>query len=94
MSQPKQTGRSSILALLSLAALVSMASMRVCDPLLPMFANDFGVFTGSAAQTISAFAIVYGLMQLFYGPLGDRYGKTRVITCAVTCCALFNVTIC
>lgn len=27
---------------------------------------------------MSAYAITYGLMQLFYGPLGDRWGKRRV----------------
>ena len=82
---------SAALRLLSAAAFASMASMRVCDPMLPLLATEFGVSIGKAAQTISAFAIAYGLLQLFYGPLGDRYGKTRVISLAVLACTLANL---
>ena len=45
----------------------------------------------SAAQTISGFAIAYGVMQFFLGPLGDRLGKPRVIGWAALGCALANV---
>lgn len=41
---------------------------------------------GQVAQTISLFAVAYGLMQLVYGPLGDRFGKVRVIGYAVLGC--------
>lgn len=68
-----------MLWLLSLCAFASMAAMRVCDPMLPAFAWEFSTTTGQAARTISGFALAYGLMQLFYGPLGDRHGKSRVI---------------
>lgn len=65
--------------------------MRVCDPLLPALANEFAVSTGVAAQVISAFAIAYGLLQLFYGPLADRYGKFQVVSIAVLGCAASNL---
>jgi predicted MFS family arabinose efflux permease len=78
------------LTLLSAAAFASMTSMRICDPLLPALARDFDTSTGHAAQVISAFAIAYGLLQLFYGPLADRYGKFRVVSLAVLGCALAN----
>jgi predicted MFS family arabinose efflux permease len=64
--------------------------MRLCDPLLPALAHTFETTTGEAAYTISAFAISYGLLQLFFGPLGDRYGKFRVISMAVLCCTVGN----
>jgi YNFM family putative membrane transporter len=57
----------------------SAAMMRVCDPMLPALVNDFGVTTGQAAYTVSAYAIAYGILQFFYGPAGDRWGKRRVI---------------
>lgn len=65
--------------------------MRLCDPLLPALAQAFETSTGAAARTISAFAISYGLLQLFFGPLGDRYGKFRVISAAVLCCTVGNL---
>lgn len=57
----------------------SAAMMRVCDPMLPALARDFGVSTGQAAWTVSSYAIAYGILQFFFGPAGDRWGKRRVI---------------
>ena len=68
--------------LISLAGFSSMASMRVCDPMLVSMAGEFQISLGDASRVISAFAVAYGLMQLFYGPLGDRVGKLRVIMSA------------
>ena len=79
------------LGLLALAAFASMAAMRACDSLLPGLATSFGVSTGMAAQTIAAFAVAYGLLQVVYGPLGDRRGKLRVITLAAVGCALASL---
>lgn len=76
---------------LCVAAFVSMSAMRLCDPLLPAFAAAFSVTTGEAARTISAFAVAYGSMQLLFGPLGDRYGKFRVVAVAVTVCTAGNL---
>lgn len=57
----------------------SAAMMRVCDPMLPALATEFGVTTGQAARTVSSYAIAYGLLQFFFGPAGDRWGKRRVV---------------
>ena len=65
--------------------------MRICDALLPALARDFAATTGHAAQAISSFAIAYGVLQLVYGPLADRFGKFRVVSLAVLGCALANV---
>lgn len=76
---------------IGLAGFASMASMRACDSVLPALAAGFAVTTSAAAQTISGFAIAYGVMQFFLGPLGDRLGKPRVIGWAAMACALANV---
>jgi predicted MFS family arabinose efflux permease len=65
-----------------------MASMRICDAMLPSLAAQFSATTGQAARTISAFALAYGILQLFFGPLGDRYGKVRVIGLATLTCTI------
>ena len=64
--------------------------MRVCDPMLVALATEFQVSVGEASRVISAFAVAYGCLQLFYGPLGDRVGKLRVINSAVLACAVFS----
>lgn len=78
------------LKLLGLAGFASMASMRICDPMLVVLGQEFQVSTGDASAVVSAFAVVYGLLQLFYGPLGERFGKLRVVSLAVSACALFS----
>ncbi|MCC2673645.1 MAG: putative rane transport protein [Ramlibacter sp.] len=72
------------ITLLSLAAFFSGAALRICDGLLPRLASDFGVTPGTAGRVVLTFSIAYGVAQLGYGPLGDRYGKARLV-----CAALF-----
>ena len=65
--------------LLSLAAFAAAASMRVTDALLPRLATEFGVGIAKAASVVTGFTVAYGFMQVLFGPLGDRYGKLRVV---------------
>ena len=74
--------------LLALVTFSSMCAQRVCDAMLPELARVFSAPVADAARAISWFAITYGLMQLVYGPIGDRWGKYRVIVWATWGCAL------
>ncbi|WP_459574569.1 MFS transporter [Cupriavidus sp. 8B] len=74
-----------------MAAALSMASMRACDVLLPALSVDFGVPIGEAGWSISAFVLAYGILQLVYGPLGDRFGKLRVIVVALAASSVANM---
>ncbi|MGD9804004.1 MAG: MFS transporter [Hyphomicrobiaceae bacterium] len=66
------------LVLLALAAFSSSINMRVCDPLLPLIARDLSATVGQTSAIVAAFAIGYGLLQLLFGPVGDRHGKFLV----------------
>ncbi|SEA86093.1 MFS transporter [Variovorax sp. YR216] len=74
--------------LVGCCAFTSMASMRICDAMLPALAQEFAATAGQAARAISAFALAYGVLQLFYGPLGDRFGKVKVIGLATLACTV------
>jgi len=78
------------LRLLALTGFASMASMRICDPMLVVLSDEFQVSTGDASAVVSAYAVVYSLSQLLYGPLGDRFGKLRVVSLAVLACAVIS----
>ncbi|HEX6144816.1 MAG TPA: MFS transporter [Geminicoccaceae bacterium] len=67
------------IALLASAAFASVATMRVADPLVPQVAREFHTTVGEAAVIATAFAFAYGTLQLVYGPLGDRFGKVRLV---------------
>jgi predicted MFS family arabinose efflux permease len=49
--------------LVGLSSFCSMASMRMCDPMLPSLGQDFAVTTGEAAHVIAAYTISYGVLQ-------------------------------
>jgi predicted MFS family arabinose efflux permease len=69
--------------LLSMAGFCSMAAMRVADPLLPEVAAEFATTPGNASVIGTAFALAYGICQVAYGPLGDRFGKYRIVALAI-----------
>jgi predicted MFS family arabinose efflux permease len=77
-----------LVTLLAFAAFFSGAALRVCDGLIPRLAQDFHLTTGKAGGAVIVFAIAYGLMQLVFGPLADRFGKARMVTFAVGGCAV------
>ncbi|MDH5534860.1 MAG: MFS transporter [Betaproteobacteria bacterium] len=76
------------LLLIGAAGFISIGTFRLTDPLLPAIASDFGATVGSVAQTVTAFMLGYGLLQLLYGPLGDRLGKLRVMGFALALCSV------
>ncbi|MEP6790828.1 MAG: MFS transporter [Ramlibacter sp.] len=80
-------GTHASILLLSGAAFFSGAALRICDSLLPRLAADFQRTPGAAGAVIISFSVAYGLMQLLFGPLGDRYGKMRIM-----CIAMFGCT--
>ena len=84
--------RAAIVAL-SLAAFGSGMSLRLTDPQLPRLAAEFGVSLASASYVITCFSLAYGFSQLFFGPVGDRFGKYRVVAWGSACCA-FTALLC
>ncbi len=70
------------MVLMSFAAFCSGASLRVSDPLLPQVAGNFGASLGEASAIVTAYAVPYGLTQIFSGAIGDRLGKCRAVALA------------
>ena len=51
--------------------------------MLPQLATDFSTSVSAASIIVTAFAVAYACAVLLQGPLGDRYGKLRVVTIGV-----------
>jgi predicted MFS family arabinose efflux permease len=77
--------------LLAIAGFFSGAALRICDGLLPRLATDFSITPGIAGRVVLAFAVAYGISQLLFGPLGDRYGKARVMCVSLFACAVTSL---
>ena len=80
-----------VIFLLALAAFASTSAFRVLDPALPQLSEQFNITTGRAADVVTWFALAYGLLQFFYGPVGDRFGKFRTLAVATLACAAGNL---
>jgi predicted MFS family arabinose efflux permease len=76
---------------LSLAAGASAMAMRVNDALLPQLSELFDVPLATTAQVVSLYALAYGATQVLWGPVGDRFGKYRMVGWAVLGCALASL---
>ena len=69
-------------------AFASGFAMRIVDPLMLPVAQQFGLGATTAALLTSAYALPYALAQPFLGPLGDRFGKARLMRICVVVLAI------
>ena len=69
--------------LLALAGFNAGISLRCVEPMLPKLALDFGTSVSAASVIITTFALAYAGSVLLQGPMGDRFGKLRVVTYAM-----------
>jgi predicted MFS family arabinose efflux permease len=73
------------LPILILTGFLSGAGIRLADPLLALIASGFDATVAAAAPVVAAFTLAYGLAQPVLGPLGDRFGKLRLIAVCMAC---------
>lgn len=69
----------SLIMVLGLAGFVVMADNWVVSPTLPAIARAIEVPTAKAGLLITAYMVPFGLFQLIFGPLADRFGKKQII---------------
>ena len=72
-----------IIMLLGLAGFIVMADNWVVSPILPAIAQNLTIDISRAGLLITAYMIPFGIFQIIFGPLADRYGKKQVITFAM-----------
>lgn len=74
--------RGEAILLLALASFNAGISLRCVEAMLPKLADDFGASVSAVSIIITSFALAYTAAVLLQGPLGDRFGKLRVVTTA------------
>lgn len=77
-----------VIAFLTVAGFAVSLNIRITDPLLPPLADEFLTTPGKVAIVAVFYAIAHGFMQFVGGPVGDRYGKLRVVTTATYAAAV------
>lgn len=69
-----------ILLILGFAGFIVMADNWVVSPILPTIASDLNSNVARTSIIISAYMIPFGLFQLIFGYLAERFGKRQVIS--------------
>lgn len=80
-----------VLTVVSLAAFAAALVARSVDPIVPPIAGDLGVDPKTAALLSTAFAIPFALVPPVLGPLGDVFGKVRLIRLSLLVLVLANL---
>ena len=63
---------------------VTMAGYGIIAPILPLYAQGFGVGYGAVGLLVSSFAFTRLAFDLVAGPLVDRYGERATLSIGVT----------
>lgn len=88
MNPVPQGTRKAAVAFIFATALMDVISLGIMIPVLPNLVKQFaGGDTALAAQYTVSFAVTWGLMQFFFGPivgmLSDRFGRRPVLLLSI-----------
>ena len=76
MLQPRSPG---VAALVLMLVIMPVVAMDLQFAAMPDIGHAFDAPVSAVQATLSAFAGVFGVLQLFYGPVSDRLGRKRLI---------------
>lgn len=90
MSKRSEREKKLLVYLLGFMGFWVMGDNYAASPILVDIAVEFSVDIGTAAMTVMAYMLPFGLFTIAFGPLADRFGKVRVITTAALGTAIFS----
>ncbi len=68
-----------LIVVTSVGVFASSLGWRAVDPILPVLASDLQVGIAEVVLLSSAYSFALAVMQLLFGPVGDAWGKLRVL---------------
>ena len=84
-------GFKQFVALIAAMMAVNALSIDAMLPALPAIGEDLGVASDNQRQwVVTAYLLGFGVAQLFYGPLADRYGRKPVLLVALALYTAFT----
>lgn len=81
---------SKMVLLLGIFAFWANGDNYAAAPLLLDIARDFNIGIDTAALSVTAYMLSFGLFTIIFGPFGDRFGKARVIKIAAIGTSIFS----
>jgi len=81
---------STALLLLGLMGFLSNGDVYSAAPMLIDIAGDLQISLSSASLSVTAYMLAFGIFTLIIGPLGDRFGKSKIVIISSFGTALFS----
>ncbi len=91
-ARPKGPGFPEFVSLIAMMMALNALAIDVMLPALPAIGTALGVVTENSRQwVITAYLLGFGVAQIVYGPLADRYGRKPVLMAGLSLYILFSV---
>lgn len=87
------------LILLSAMTFLTNGDIYLSAPLLLSIGKDLNISIGSAALSVTSYMGAFAFFNLFFGPLGDRFGRSKILifcsfgTSIFSCLCVFSSSI-
>ncbi|WP_339933072.1 multidrug effflux MFS transporter [uncultured Brevundimonas sp.] len=89
---PKGPGFPEFVSLIAMMMALNALAIDAMLPALPAIGTALGVVTENSRQwVITAYLLGFGVAQIIYGPLADRYGRKPVLMVGLSLYILFGV---
>jgi predicted MFS family arabinose efflux permease len=83
--------KNKMLLILGLMAFLANGDNYAAAPLLINISKDLNLTISTAAMSVTAYMLSFGVFTLLFGPLSDRFGKVKVINTAAIGTAIFSM---
>ncbi|QRN85723.1 MFS transporter [Clostridia bacterium] len=87
----KDTYKNKLLLILGFMAFLANGDNYAAAPLIINIAKDLDLTVSTAAISVTAYMLSFGLFTLLFGPLSDRFGKVKIINIAAIGTAIFSM---
>jgi predicted MFS family arabinose efflux permease len=87
----KMKNKNRMLLVLGLMAFLANGDNYAAAPLIINISNDLNIGVSTAAISVTAYMLSFGIFTLLFGPLSDRFGKVNVINAAAFGTAIFSM---
>lgn len=83
--------KNKLILILGFMAFLANGDNYAAAPLIINIAKDLDLTVSTAAISVTAYMLSFGVFTLLFGPLSDRFGKVRIINIAAIGTAIFSM---
>src|SRR5665647_493546 len=88
---PAQMSPALIVLMLSMLLGIQPVTTDLYLPALPALTEGFGASMPAAQLTLSALLLAFGISQLIWGPMSDRFGRRPILLCGLAAYTLASI---